>query len=711
MSDEKRTNTGAAADSAARSGKSAPEGNAVRAENSGTGGNAAQPESAGTGSNAAQAESTGTGGNAAQAESTGTGGNAAQAEKPSPSDNAAQNAGPGRRPHGPHGPHGGMMPGEKAKDFKGTFRKLLSYMGRYKIALIAVMIFAAGSTAFNIIGPKVLAKATTELFEGMMAKFAGTGGIDFQRIGQILLLLLGLYALSALLSFVQGLLMTEVSQKLCFRFRREISEKINRMPMAYFESRTVGEVLSRITNDVDTLGQSLGQSITTLITSVATIVGILIMMLSISPLMTLIALVILPVSGGLIGVVVKHSQKYFTDQQTYLGKINGQIEEVYSGQNIIKAFNREEAALAEFGETNEILYRSAWKSQFISGMMHPIMTFVGNLGYVAVAVSGSMLAIRGIIEVGEIQAFIQYVKNFTQPITQVAQVSNMFQSTAAAAERVFEFLEEPEEDEEVPDSLKDAPAPGRMQGAVSFHHVRFGYRPDKTIIHDFSCEVKPGQTVAIVGPTGAGKTTMVKLLMRFYDVDSGSIQVDGHDVRNFNRSELRENFGMVLQDTWLFHGTIMENIRYGRLDATDEEVIAAAKAAHVHRFIQTLPGGYQMELGEDASNVSQGQKQLLTIARAILADNPILILDEATSSVDTRTEIRIQKAMNNLMKGRTSFVIAHRLSTIRDADVILVMRDGDIVEQGSHDELMGKGGFYAELYNSQFEGQGAVETA
>ena len=699
MSDEKRTNTGAAADSAARSGKSAPEGNAVRAENSGTGGNAAQPESAGTG------------GNAAQAESTGTGGNATQAENPSPSSNAAQNARPGRRPHGPHGPHGGMMPGEKAKDFKGTFRKLLSYMGRYKIALIAVMIFAAGSTVFNIIGPKVLAKATTELFEGMMAKFAGTGGIDFQRIGQILLLLLGLYALSALLSFVQGLLMTEVSQKLCFRFRREISEKINRMPMAYFESRTVGEVLSRITNDVDTLGQSLGQSITTLITSVATIVGILIMMLSISPLMTLIALVILPVSGGLIGVVVKHSQKYFTDQQTYLGKINGQIEEVYSGQNIIKAFNREEASLAEFGETNEILYRSAWKSQFISGMMHPIMTFVGNLGYVAVAVSGSMLAIRGIIEVGEIQAFIQYVKNFTQPITQVAQVSNMFQSTAAAAERVFEFLEEPEEDEEVPDSLKDAPAPGRMQGAVSFHHVRFGYRPDKTIIQDFSCEVKPGQTVAIVGPTGAGKTTMVKLLMRFYDVDSGSIQVDGHDVRNFNRSELRENFGMVLQDTWLFHGTIMENIRYGRLDATDEEVIAAAKAAHVHRFIQTLPGGYQMELGEDASNVSQGQKQLLTIARAILADNPILILDEATSSVDTRTEIRIQKAMNNLMKGRTSFVIAHRLSTIRDADVILVMRDGDIVEQGSHDELMGKGGFYAELYNSQFEGQGAVETA
>nr|WP_304955808.1 ABC transporter ATP-binding protein [uncultured Acetatifactor sp.] len=602
-----------------------------------------------------------------------------------------------------------MMPGEKAKDFKGTFAKLLAYMGRYKLALIAVMIFAAGSTVFNIIGPKVLARATTELFNGMMAKFAGMGGIDFQRIGQILLLLLGLYALSSLLSFIQGLLMTEVSQKLCYRFRQEISEKINRMPMAYFESRTVGEVLSRITNDVDTLGQSLGQSITTLITSVATILGILIMMLSISPMMTLIALVILPVSGGLIGVVVKHSQKYFIAQQNYLGKINGQIEEVYSGQNIVKAFNREEATLAEFGETNRILYQSAWKSQFISGMMQPIMAFVGNLGYVAVAVSGSMLAIRGVIEVGEIQAFIQYVKNFTQPITQVAQVSNMFQSTAAAAERVFEFLDEPEEDVIAEKAVGMEKA--KMQGAVSFDHVRFGYQPEKTIIHDFSCEVLPGQTVAIVGPTGAGKTTMVKLLMRFYDVNSGAIRVDGQDVRNFNRSQLRENFGMVLQDTWLFHGTIMENIRYGRLDATDEEVIAAAKAAHVHHFIQTLPGGYQMELGEDASNVSQGQKQLLTIARAILADNPILILDEATSSVDTRTEIRIQKAMNNLMKGRTSFVIAHRLSTIRDADVILVMKDGDIIEQGNHEELMAKDGFYAELYNSQFEGQGTLETA
>lgn len=599
----------------------------------------------------------------------------------------------------PHGPHGGMMPGEKAKDFKGTFAKLMAYIGKYKIALVAVMIFAAGSTVFNIIGPKVLANATTELFNGMMAKFAGTGGIDFRKIGRILLLLLGLYALSALLSFVQGLVMTEVSQKLCFRFRREISEKINRMPMAYFESRTVGEVLSRITNDVDTLGQSLGQSITTLITSVATILGTLIMMLSISPMMTLIALVILPVSGGLISVVIKHSQKYFTAQQTYLGKINGQIEEVYSGQNIIKAFNREEAVLAQFGETNRILYQSAWKSQFISGMMQPIMTFVGNLGYVAVAVSGSMLAIKGVIEVGEIQAFIQYVKSFTQPIAQVAQVSNMFQSTAAAAERVFEFLEEPEEDV----SVEGALAMERARGAVSFDHVRFGYRPDKTIIHDFSCEVKPGQTVAIVGPTGAGKTTMVKLLMRFYDVNSGAILVDGHNIKDFNRSELREMFGMVLQDTWLFSGTIMENIRYGRLDATDEEVINAAKAAHAYKFIMQQPDGFQTVINEESNNISQGQKQLITIARAILADNSILILDEATSSVDTRTEILIQKAMDNLMKGRTSFVIAHRLSTIKDSDLILVMKDGDIIEQGNHEELLAANGFYAQLYNSQFE--------
>ncbi len=602
------------------------------------------------------------------------------------------------RPRGPHGPRG-MMPGEKAKDFKGTISKLLRYMGNYKYALFAVAIFAVGSTVFNIVGPKVLSKATTELFNGLMAKLYNAGGINFDKIGKILLGLLGLYALSAILSLLQGLIMTGVSQKLCFRFRKEISEKINRMPLEYFESRTVGEVLSRITNDVDTLGMSLNQSITTLITSVSTLVGVLIMMLSISPLMTLIALVILPISGTLISVVVKFSQKYFVTQQTYLGKINGQVEETYSGQNIVKAFNREEEVLKEFEETNDILYQSAWKSQFLSGLMQPIMNFIGNLGYVAVAVSGSLLAIRGTIEIGDIQAFIQYVKSFTQPITQIAQVSNMLQSTAAAAERVFEFLEEAEEDRYVdnPVHLKN------MEGRVSFEHVQFGYKPDKIIIHDFNSQVEPGQTVAIVGPTGAGKTTMVKLLMRFYDVNSGSIKVDGHDVRKFNRSELRESFGMVLQDTWLFKATIMENIRYGRLDASDEEVIEAAKAAHAHRFIQTLPGGYNMELNEDASNVSQGQKQLLTIARAILADNKILILDEATSSVDTRTEQRIQKAMNNLMKGRTSFVIAHRLSTIKDADLILVMKDGDIIEQGNHEQLLEQNGFYAQLYNSQFE--------
>ncbi len=610
----------------------------------------------------------------------------------------SENAGRHRGPHG-HGPGGGMMPGEKAKNFSGTIKKLFGYIGTYRYGLIAVAFFAVGSTVFNIIGPKVLSKAITELFNGLMAKLYRTGGIDFNKIGRILLMLLGLYVISALLSLFQGWVMTGVSQKLCFRFRREISEKINRMPMKYFESRTVGEVLSRITNDVDTLGMSLNQSVTTLITSISTLLGVLIMMLSISPLMTLIALVILPVSGALIGILVKFSQKYFVAQQSYLGKINGQVEEVYSGQNIVKAFNREEEVLREFGETNDILYQSAWKSQFLSGMMQPIMNFIGNLGYVAVAVSGSLLTIKGTIEIGDIQAFIQYVKNFTQPITQLAQVSNMLQSTAAAAERVFEFLEEEEEDQTVADPVHLT----QMEGRVSFENVRFGYNPDKIIIHDFSSEVEPGQTVAIVGPTGAGKTTMVKLLMRFYDVNSGSIRVDGHDIRNFNRSELRESFGMVLQDTWLFKGTIMENIRYGRLDATDEEVIEAAKAAHAHRFIQTLPGGYQMELNEDASNVSQGQKQLLTIARAILADNRILILDEATSSVDTRTEQRIQKAMNNLMRGRTSFVIAHRLSTIKDADLILVMKDGDIIEQGSHEQLLSQKGFYAELYNSQFE--------
>ena len=600
---------------------------------------------------------------------------------------------------GPMGGHGRMGSGEKAKDFKGTLKRVLKYIGPYKFPILCVMLFAVGSTIFNIIGPKVLGKATTEIFNGLLSKLSGGDGIDFGKIGRILLILIGIYAVSACFSFIQGWLMTGISQKMCFRMRKEISEKINRMPLEYFESRTVGEVLSRITNDVDTLGMSLNQSVTQLITSVTTIIGIMIMMLSISPLMTLIAIIILPVSMILITTVVKSSQKYFRTQQEYLGHINGQVEEVYSGQNIVKAFDREEEVLKEFSETNDTLYASAWKSQFFSGMMQPIMNFVGNLGYVAVAVVGGYLTIRGTIEIGDIQAFIQYVRQFTQPISQVAQVSNMLQSMAAASERVFEFLAEPEEEitVEAPVHLENP------EGSVSFQHVRFGYKPDKMIIHDFSCDVKPGQMVAIVGPTGAGKTTMVKLLMRFYDVSSGNILVDGHNIKDFNRGELRELFGMVLQDTWLFKGTIMENIRYGRLDATDEEVIAAAKAAHAHRFIQTLPGGYQMELNEDASNVSQGQKQLLTIARAILADNPVLILDEATSSVDTRTEERIQKAMNNLMKGRTSFVIAHRLSTIRDADVILVMRDGDIVEQGNHEELLRKGGFYADLYNSQFE--------
>ena len=611
-----------------------------------------------------------------------------------------------RQSHGaPHrGPmgHGGMRGGEKAKDFKGTIGKLLSYMGRYKIGLFFVLLFAAGSTVFNIFGPKILGNATTELFNGLVAKINGTGGIDFGRIAQILLFLLGMYLIAAVFSSIQGWIMSGIAQKMAYRMRRDISEKINRMPMKYFESRTVGEVLSRITNDVDTMGQSLNQSITQLITSVTMIIGVFIMMLTISPLMTLIAVIILPVSMLLISVVVKHSQKYFKAQQEYLGHINGQVEECYSGHNVIRAFNQEETVKAKFDETNRILFQSAWKSQFFSGMMQPIMNFVGNLGYVAVAVSGSMLAVSGIIMVGDIQAFIQYVKNFTQPITQIAQVSNMLQSMAAAAERVFEFLDE---EEETPDPAQPASLAG-VKGGVDFDHVHFGYNPDKIIINDFSAHVEPGQMVAIVGPTGAGKTTMVKLLMRFYDVNSGAIRVDGRDVRDFRRADLREAFGMVLQDTWLFKGTIMENIRYGRLDASDEEVIAAAKAAHVHHFIQTLPGAYQMELNEDATNISQGQKQLLTIARAILADNKIMILDEATSSVDTRTEHLIQDAMANLMKGRTSFVIAHRLSTIKNADLILVMKDGDIVEQGSHEQLLAKGGFYAGLYNAQFEDVG-----
>ena len=601
--------------------------------------------------------------------------------------------------HGGRGPMGPGVPAEKAKDFKGTVKKLMNYTKAFKIQIGFVIIFAIGSTIFNIAGPKILGKATTELGKGLGRMISGSGGINFHKIGIILGILIGLYAVSALFSFIQGWIMTGVSQKMCYNLRESISEKLNRLPISYYESRTVGEILSRITNDVDTLQMSLNQCITQLITSVTTVIGILIMMLSISPLMTLIALVILPVSGIMVGIVVKKSQKYFIAQQKYLGKINGQIEEVYSGQNIVKAFNREEIALEEFERTNEILYKSAWKSQFLSGMMFPIMAFIGNLGYVAVAVVGGFLVINGSIQIGDIQSFIQYVKSFTQPISQLAQVSNMFQSMIAAAERVFELLDEKEEELTVDNAVKL----DKVEGNVSFNNVHFGYTPDKIIINDFSCDVKPGQTVAIVGPTGAGKTTMVKLLMRFYDVNSGSIKVDGHDLRDFNRYDLRENFGMVLQDTWLFKGTIMENIRYGRLEATDEEVIAAAKAAHAHRFIQTLPDGYQMELNEDASNVSQGQKQLLTIARAILADKKILILDEATSSVDTRTESRIQRAMDNLMRGRTSFVIAHRLSTIKDADMILVMKDGDIIEQGNHNELIAKNGFYANLYNSQFE--------
>ncbi len=598
-------------------------------------------------------------------------------------------------------PHPGRMTTQKAKDFKGTMRSLLAELGRYKFRLIAVIVFAVLSTIFNIAGPKVLAKATTALATGWVAKLRGTGSIDFGYIGKILLILLAMYLVSAAFSFCQSWIMSGLSQKMCYDFRRQISEKINRLPLAYFEKRTVGEVLSRITNDVDTLGQSLNQSITQLITSITTMIGVLIMMLTISPTMTLIAILILPVSMALVLLVVKFSQKYFRAQQKVLGTVNGQVEEVYSGHNVVKAFNREDAVLNDFDEANNRLFESAWKSQFLSGLMQPIMTFVGNLGYVAVAVSGSIFAARGIITIGDIQAFIQYVRNFTQPIQQLAQVSNMLQSMAAASERVFEFLGEPEEEQKADPARRADPA--CIDGQVTFDHVKFGYTPEKTVIRDFSCDVKPGQKVAIVGPTGAGKTTMVKLLMRFYDVNSGAITLDGHDVKDFDRSALREGFGMVLQDTWLFQGTIMENIRYGRLDATDEEVIAAAKAACADHFIRTLPGGYQMELNEDASNVSQGQKQLLTIARAILADNKILILDEATSSVDTRTEQRIQTAMDNLMRGRTSFVIAHRLSTIKDADLILVMRDGDIVEQGTHDDLLAAGGFYADLYNSQFE--------
>lgn len=595
--------------------------------------------------------------------------------------------------------HGGHMSAEKAKDFKTAMKRLLNYMKRYRLQLAVMMVFAVGSTIFNIVGPKVLGKATTELYEGLVSKISGGAGIDFGKIGEILLFALGLYLISSAFSFIQGFIMTGISNQVTYNLRKDISVKINKIPLKYFESRTHGEILSRITNDIDTLQTSINQSFTQLITSVTMLIGVLIMMLSINVYMTVAAILILPISMMIIGKVMKHSQKYFQQQQKYLGEVNGQVEEIYSGHNVVKAFNKEEDVIREFEKTNEKLYTTGWRSQFFSGMMMPIMQFVGNLGYVAVAILGGYLTIKDKIAVGDIQSFIQYVRSFTQPITQVAQVANLLQSTAAASERVFEFLEEEEEDQfaENPVSVEG------LEGNVEFKNVHFGYNKDRIIINDFSAKVKQGQKIAIVGPTGAGKTTMIKLLMRFYDVNSGEILIDGHNLKDFNRSELRQMFGMVLQDTWLFHGSIKDNIRYGKLDATDEEVIEAAKAAHAHRFIQTLSNGYDMELNEEASNVSQGQKQLLTIARAILADPKILILDEATSSVDTRTEVRIQKAMDNLMKGRTSFIIAHRLSTIRDADLILVMKEGDIVEMGRHEELLAKNGFYADLYNSQFE--------
>ena len=597
--------------------------------------------------------------------------------------------------------HGGMGPVEKAKDFKGTIKQLSKHLAKYKISLLLVLICAIIGTVFTIVGPKILGNATNKIFDGLVDKITGVkgGGIDFTSIGRILIFLICLYFVSLIFSFIQGYIMSGISQKLSYDLRKKLSEKISRMPMKYFDKKTHGEVLSRFTNDIDTLNQSLNQSLTQLITSVTTVIGVLIMMLSISVTMTIAALLILPVSLGGVGFIVKKSQKYFKDQQEYLGHVNGEVEEVYGGHNIVKVFNSEERAVKEFKKLNDRLYDSAWKSQFLSGMMMPIMVFIGNLGYVVVSILGGYLAIKNTIGVGDIQSFIQYVRSFTQPISQAAQVANLLQSTAAAAERVFEFLDEEEEDQTVlnPVSVKN------LEGKVDFQDVHFGYNEDKIIINDFTAHIKPGQKIAIVGPTGAGKTTIIKLLMRFYDVNSGAILVDGHDIRNFNRSELREMFGMVLQDTWLFNGSIKDNIRYGKLDATDEEVIEAAKSAHVHHFVKTLPDGYNMELNEEASNVSQGQKQLLTIARAILADPKILILDEATSSVDTRTEVLIQKAMDNLMEGRTSFIIAHRLSTIRDADTILVMKDGDIVEQGNHEELLAKGGFYSNLYNSQFE--------
>ncbi len=606
---------------------------------------------------------------------------------------------PQQRRRGPGGPMGASLGGEKAHDFKGTMGKLFHFMGGYKVALVVVVVFALGSTVFNIIGPKVLSTATTELFNGITAKIAGTGGIDFDAVGMILIATLALYGISAVCSFVQGWIMTRVVQGTCFELRRRIAAKIDALPVGYFEKTSTGDVLSRITNDVDTLGMNLNTSVTQLITGVATVLGVLVMMLSISPLMTLVALVVIPVSLLVVSVVVKRSQKYFRMQQNRLGVINGQVEETFSGHAVVRAFGKEDEVVEKFRRTNEELRESAWKSQFLSGLLMPIMTFVSNLGYVVVGVLGALFAIQGRITVGDIQAFIQYMKNFTQPLTQLAQISNVLQQMAAAAERVFEFLDAPEEEDE-PARITS----GEVDGSVEFDQVCFSYEVGKPVITDFSATVRPGQTVAIVGPTGAGKTTMVKLLMRFYDVDSGAIRIGGHDVREFDRDDLRSMVGMVLQDTWLFKGTIRENIRYGKLDATDEEVEAAAKAAFADHFIRTLPGGYDMEINEDASNISQGQRQLLTIARAILADRRMLVLDEATSSVDTRTEELIQRAMDRLMEGRTSFVIAHRLSTIRNADLILVVQHGNIVEQGTHAELLKRGGVYADLYNSQFEG-------
>lgn len=604
---------------------------------------------------------------------------------------------PAPRRRSGHGP--GSMPMEKPKNLGKSIKDILRYSGKYKFAFLVVVIFAAGGTVFQVIGPKVMGHATTELANGLMLKIKGTGSIDFNAIWKILLITFALYVISAACSFIQGWIMTGVTQKIVYGLRRDISQKINRMPMKYFESRPYGEVLSRITNDVDTLGMGLNQSVTMIITSVATMIGVVVMMLTISPLMTLIALITIPVSGVLLGIIIKFSQKYFKTQQEYLGIINGQVEENFAGQLVIKAFNKEESVEKSFNKTNDVLYNSAWKSQFISGMMQPVMMFVGNMGYAGVAISGAFLAIKNVIGIGDIQAFVQYVRNLTQPLSQIAQVMNQVQSMGAAAERVFEFLNE----EEVASIVNETELPGDIKGYVDFEHVCFGYNPDQVVIKDFNAHVEPGQKIAIVGPTGAGKTTIVKLLMRFYNLNSGTIKIDGKDISRLQRHDLRSNIAMVLQDTWLYSGTIMENIRYGNLDATDEEVIAAAKAARAHHFIKTLPGGYNMKLNEDATNISEGQKQLLTIARAILADRKLLILDEATSSVDTRTEARIQEAMDNLMNGRTSFIIAHRLSTIRDADLILVMNHGDIIEQGTHDELLSANGFYADLYNSQFD--------